>query len=199
MTLVTTNGNGMTPEEMSLIKLSLMYDRGLDLDGRTLYIFDGIDESMSESIVMGLNYLSRTDGPITVLINSQGGSVSDMFAIYDTMQACQNEITTIGIGEVCSAAGLLLVGGDYRLVSRNCLFMAHQVMGGYNTDENLNTAEAQIKAVRICWDRWAKCMAEHTARSEAYWKGQLPKDSELWLPAEKMILKKNRIADAIWE
>jgi ATP-dependent Clp protease protease subunit len=177
-----------------------MYDRGLDLDGRTLYIFDGIDENMSESIVMGLNYLSRTDGPITMLINSQGGSVSDMFAIYDTMQACQNEITTIGIGEVCSAAGLLLVGGDFRLVSRNCLFMAHQVTGGYNTDENLNTVEAQIKAVRVCWDRWAKCMAEHTALPLNYWKRDLPtKDSELWLPAEKMILKKNRIADAIWE
>jgi ATP-dependent Clp endopeptidase proteolytic subunit ClpP len=190
----------MTPEEMSLIKLSLMYDRGLDLDSRALYIFDGIDENMSESIVMGLNYLSRTDGPITMLINSQGGSVSDMFAIYDTMQACQNEITTIGIGEVCSAAALLLVGGDYRLVSRNCLFMAHQVQGGYNVDESLNTAEVQLAAVRVCWDRWAKCMAEHTALSEAYWKNELPaKVGELWLPAEKMILKKNRIADAIWE
>jgi ATP-dependent Clp endopeptidase proteolytic subunit ClpP len=199
MTPVTNNGNGMTPEEMSLIKLNVTFDRGLDIDGRTLYIFDGIDENMSENIVMGLNFLSRSDGPITIIINSQGGSVSDMFAIYDTMQACTAEITTIGIGEVCSAAGLLLVGGDYRLVSRNCLFMAHQVQGGYNDEEPLNVAEVQIAATRMCWNRWAKCMAKHTARSESYWNGQLPKESELWLPAEKMILKKNLIADAIWE
>lgn len=199
MTLVTTNGNGMSPEEMSLLKLNIMYDRGLDIDARTLYIFDGIDENMAESIVMGLNFLTRSEDPITMLINSQGGSVNDMFAIYDAMQACVNEITTVGIGEVCSAAGLLLVGGDYRLVSRNCLFMAHQVQGGYAEDEPLNVAEVQIAATRMCWNRWAKCMASHTALPESYWKNQLPKESELWLPAEKMILKKNRIADAIWE
>jgi ATP-dependent Clp protease protease subunit len=177
-----------------------MFDRGLDIDNRVIYVFDDIDEDMAENVIMSLSHLSLTEGKITMLINSQGGSVSDMFAIYDAMRACDREIVTVGIGEVCSAAGLLLVAGDRRLSSKNCLFMAHQCIGGYNTDENLNTAEAQIKATRMCWDRWAKCMAEHTNLTENYWKRELPtKVSELWLPAEKMVLKKNGIVDGIWE
>jgi ATP-dependent Clp protease protease subunit len=186
-------------EEIKLAKLNMTFDRGLDIDNRVIYVFDDIDEDMAENVIMSLSYLSLTDGKITIMINSQGGSVSDMFAMYDAMRACDNEIVTVGIGEVCSAAALLLVGGDRRLASRNCLFMAHQVSGGYNQDENLNTAEVQIAATRMCWDRWAKCMAHHTNQKESYWKSQLPKDSELWLPVEKMIQKKYGIVDGVWE
>jgi ATP-dependent protease ClpP protease subunit len=116
------------------------------------------------------------------------------------MRACTHNITTIGIGEVCSAAGLLLVAGDKRLAAKNCLFMAHQCYGGYNADEALHTVEAQIAATRMCWDRWAVCMAEHTNHTENYWKRELPtKLAELWLPAEKMLQKQHGIIDAIWE
>jgi ATP-dependent Clp protease protease subunit len=190
----------MTKVELELAKLNMTFDRGLDLDNRVIYVFDDIDEDMAENVIMSLSYLSLTEGKITIMINSQGGSVSDMFAIYDAMRACNNEIVTVGIGEVCSAAGLLLVAGDKRLASKNCLFMAHQVSGGYNADENLNTAEVQIAATRMCWDRWAICMAEHTNHTENYWKRELPtKLSELWLPSEKMALKKHGIIDGIWE
>jgi ATP-dependent Clp protease protease subunit len=188
-----------TAEEMSLIKLNVMFDRGLDIATRTIYIVGGIDERLAENVLMSLSFLSRTEGPITLMLNSPGGCVSSMFAIYDMIRACPRETTTIGIGEVCSAAGLLLVAGDVTLVSRNCLFMAHQIVGGYSEGENLSTVEAQIKATRMSWDRWAACMAKHTAHGVAFWKNQLPKDSELWLSAEQMIQKKHRIADAIWE
>jgi ATP-dependent Clp protease protease subunit len=194
----------MTKTELELAKLNMTFDRGLDIDNRIIYIFDDIDENMAENVIMSLSHLSSSgedpDGKITIMVNSQGGSVSDMFAIYDAMRACNNQITTIGIGEVCSAAGLLLVAGDKRLVSKNCLFMAHQVLGGYNTDENLSTAEAQIKAVRVCWDRWAACMTEHTNKKRDYWRRQLPNNvNELWLTPEDMILPEYGIADGIWE
>jgi ATP-dependent Clp endopeptidase proteolytic subunit ClpP len=186
--------------DAELSKLNMTFDKGLDLDNRIIYIFDDIDEGVAETVIMSLSHLSLTEGKITIMINSEGGSVPDMFAIYDAIRACPNDITTIGIGEVCSAAGLLFVAGDKRLASKNCLFMAHQVIGGYNTDENLNTAEAQIAATRMCWDRWAKCMAEHTNKNIDYWKRQMPtKLSELWLSPEEMILPKYGIADGIWE
>ena len=193
--------NGATSKaEIELSKLHVIFERGLDIDGRILYLFGDIDETMAENIIMGLSYLSKSEGPITLMINSQGGSVSDMFAIYDSMLACPNDITTIGIGEVCSAAGLLLVAGDTRLASRNCLFMAHQVSGGYNADESLHTVEAQVAATRMCWDRWAKCMAKHTKHTENYWNRELPsKIAELWLPSEKMMQAQHGIIDAIWE
>jgi ATP-dependent Clp protease protease subunit len=187
-------------EDIKLLKLNMTFDRGLDIDNRVIYIFDDIDGDMAENVIMSLSYLTLSEGKITIMLNSQGGSVSDMFAMYDAIRACDNEIVTVGIGEVCSAAALLLVAGDKRLVSRNCLFMAHQVSGGYNTDENLSTAEAQIAAVRVCWDRWAVCMAEHTNKTRDYWRRQLPtKIDELWLTPEDMILPKYGIADGVWE
>ncbi len=186
--------------ETELLKLNMVFDRGLDIDNRVIYIFDDIDENVSANVIMSLAYLSQLDGDIRIMINSQGGSGSDMFAIYDAMRACDNDIITIGIGEICSAAGLLLVAGDKTLVSRNAMFMAHQVIGGYNSAENLDTVEAQIAATRVCWDRWAECMAEHTNKKRMWWKRDMPaKLSELWLVSEQMTEPEYGIADGIWE
>ena len=193
-------GKNMSKTEEELAKLTLTFDRGLDLDNRIIYIFDEIDEDMSENVIMSLSHLSLTEGKITFMINSPGGSVVDMFAIYDAMRACSNEIVTVGIGEVCSAAGLLLCAGDKRLASKNCLFMAHQCHGGYGTDEQLGTVEAQLAATRVCWDRWADCMAEHTNHTKNYWQRELPtKLKELWLTPEQMSMTKHGIIDGIWE
>ena len=189
-----------TKAESELTKLNIAFDRGLDIDGRIIYIFGDIDESTAECVIKSLQFLSNTDGDIKLMINSQGGSVSDMFAIYDAMCACDNQIITVGIGEICSAAGLLLVAGDKTLVSKNAMFMAHQVTGGYCKDETLNTAEAQIAAVRLCWDKWVDRMAEHTNKKRMFWKRDLPtKLSELWLEADDMVDAEYGIADGIWE
>ena len=177
----------------------MTFDRGVDIVDRILYIFDDIDENVSENIVMGLRHLSKTDGPITIMINSQGGSVSDMFAIYDAMRACDNEITTIGIGEVCSAAGLLLVGGDRRLAAPHTMFMAHNVSGGYNDGEELYTAKAQIAATEKCWKMWATCMAKHTKHSENYWLKELGNTRrELWLTTDEMLMPTHGLIDGVW-
>ncbi len=186
--------------DTELLKLNLTFDRGLDVEGRRIYIFDVIDAVMASNVVMGLEYLSLTDGKITIMVNSPGGTMADMFAIYDAMRACPTQIHTIGLGEVCSAAGLLLVGGDRSFASRNCLFMAHQVKGGVDNEGDLDLNEAQIAATRMSWDRWAGCMAEHTSHTKNWWKKEMPsKHHELWLTAEDMMLKKHGIIEGIWE
>lgn len=186
--------------DVALTKLNITFDRGLDIDGRTIYIFDELDEHLAENVVKSLQFLSNTDGAITIMINSQGGTASDMFAIYDAIRACNNEIITVGIGEICSAAGLVLVAGDKVLVSRNSMFMAHQCVGGTDHHSNLSTAESQIAAVRVCWDMWAECMAKHTNKKKLWWKRDMPaKKGELWLVAKEMVDSEYGIADGIWE
>ena len=179
--------------------LTITFDRGLDIVDRIIYIFDDIDETMAENVVMGLSFLSKTPGPITIMINSQGGSVSDMFAIYDAMQACESHITTVGIGEVCSAAGLLLVAGDKRLASPNAMFMEHNISGGYNEDEEVYTAQAQMKATLTVSKMWAKCMAKHTNHDEKYWLKEMSNTvRELWLTTKQMQMPKHGIIDGVW-
>lgn len=186
-----------TKTDLDLLNIS--FDRGLDIVDRIIYIFDDIDETMSEHVVQGLSFLSKTEGGITIMINSQGGSVSDMFAIYDAMQACENEITTVGLGEVCSAAGLLLVAGDRRLASPHAMFMAHTVRGASGEAEELFTAQSQIKATLVVWKMWAKCMAEHTNHTEQYWLKELGNTvRELWLTTDQMKMPKHGIIDGVW-
>ena len=179
--------------------LNITFDRGLDIIDRIIYIFDDIDENMAEHVVKGLAFLSKTDGPITIMINSQGGSVNDMFAIYDAMQACECHITTIGIGEVCSAAGLLLVAGDRRLASPHTVFMAHNVAGGVDDEAEMYTAMAQMKATAMVWKMWAKCMEKHTNHTEKYWLKELGNTvRELWLNTDQMKMPKHGIIDGGW-
>jgi ATP-dependent Clp endopeptidase proteolytic subunit ClpP len=187
--------------DAELTKLNITFDRGLDIDGRTIYIFGDIDENCAENVIKSLQFLSKDSiEHITIMINSAGGSVADMFAIYDAMCACDNEIITVGIGEICSAAGLLLVAGDKVLVSKNSMFMAHQCYGGYDQEKNLNTIEAQVQAIRMCWDRWADCMAEHTKKRRLWWKRDMPaKLSEVWLVADDMLDDEYGIADGVWK
>jgi ATP-dependent Clp endopeptidase proteolytic subunit ClpP len=193
-------GKAVTKVDNELAKLNMTFDRGLDLDNRIIYIFDDIDETMAENVVMSLQHLSLSDGGITIMINSQGGSVNDMFAIYDAMQACPNEIVTVGIGEICSAAGLLLVGGDKRLAAPHAVFMAHNVHGGIDEEGELHTVHAQMKATLMVWKMWAKCMAKHTKHTENFWFKEMSNTvRELWLDADQMKQKKHGIIDGIWE
>lgn len=186
--------------KVDLEQLNLCYERGLDISRRIIYIFDDIDSNMAEHVIKGLQFLSLSPAPIYIMICSQGGSVTDMFAMYDAIRSCENEIITIGIGEVCSAAGLLLLAGDKRLASRNCLFMAHQVSGGYNEGEDLSVVKAQIAATEVCWKKWAKCMALHSNHSEAYWLKEVPdKKRELWLTTEDMLKEEHGMLDGVWE
>ena len=95
--------------------------------------------------------------------------------------------------------GILLVAGDRRLASPNTVFMAHTVMGGYNEDEELYTAQAQIKATAMVWKMWAKCMEKHTNHTEKYWLKELGNTvRELWLTADQMKMPKHGIIDGIW-
>ena len=187
----------ITKTDLELFNIT--FDTGVDIVDRIIYIFDDIDEEMASNVVMGLSFLSKTPGGITIMINSQGGSVSDMFAIYDAMQACDNEITTIGIGEVCSAAGLLLAAGDKSLAAPHTVFRAHNVSGGYNSDEELYTAKAQIAATEKVWKMWATVMAQHTNRTYKFWIKELGNTKrELWLTTDEMLKPVNGIIDGVW-
>ena len=51
------------------------------------------------------------DKDINIYINSPGGDITALFAIYDTMQFIKNDIATICLGQAASAAAVLLAAG----------------------------------------------------------------------------------------
>lgn len=106
------------------------------LKERIICLNGEVDETTSASIVAQLLFLEAENPskPISLYINSPGGSVTAGLAIYDTMQYIQSPITTICLGQAASMGSLLLCGGEKG--QRYCLphsrIMVHQVSGGYS-------------------------------------------------------------------
>ena len=72
------------------------------------------------------------DKDITIYINSPGGEITGLFAIYDTMQYIKPDVSTICIGQAASAAAVLLAAGAHgkRYVLPHSRILIHQPHGG---------------------------------------------------------------------
>ncbi len=80
---------------------------------REIFCAGEIDTDQVNSLVCQLLYLSHDDPeqPITMYINSPGGSVSDGLALIDTMNCISAPITTICVGLAASMGALIFVSG----------------------------------------------------------------------------------------
>jgi len=91
---------------------------------------------------------------IFVYLNSPGGSVSAMLAMYDTMQFIKPDVATTCMGLAASAGAFLLMAGTNgkRAALPNCRIMIHQPLGGTQgqvSDMVIMTEEALHSKKRI--------------------------------------------------
>ncbi len=104
------------------------------LTSRIVFVKGEFRQEMSDAIVAQLLYLESVDPneDIRMYINSPGGEVNSMYAIYDTMQYIKSDIVTIGMGQCCSAASFILAAGTKgkRYALPNTEIMLHEFSGG---------------------------------------------------------------------
>ena len=104
------------------------------LKNRIILVHGTINSELAASVVAQLLYLESEDKEkdIFMYINSPGGSVSDGFAIYDTMQFVTCDVQTICTGMAASMGAFLLSSGakGKRFALPNSEIMIHQVLGG---------------------------------------------------------------------
>ena len=114
-------------------------ERAFDLYSRMLkehIIFLGtpIDDNVANLISAQLLFLEseNADKDISIYINSPGGDITALFAIYDTMKYVKNDITTFCYGQAASAAAVLLAGGTRgkRFSLPHSRILLHQPYGG---------------------------------------------------------------------
>lgn len=100
------------------------------LKSRTIHLFGPVDNKLARKLIWGLHVLDSDDPskPITVIQNSPGGSVSDGFAIYDTMRFIKSEVRILCAGMTASIATITLLGAtkENRLSLPNTRFLIHQ-------------------------------------------------------------------------
>ncbi|KAF2121913.1 putative ATP-dependent Clp protease proteolytic subunit [Lophiotrema nucula] len=106
------------------------------LKERIVMLQGPVDTTLSSNIVAQLLFLEADapEKPISLYINSPGGSVTAGLAIYDTMTYIRSPVTTICMGQAASMGSLLLCGGadGQRFCLPHSSIMIHQPSGGYS-------------------------------------------------------------------
>lgn len=96
----------------------------------------GLSEDVTDSFTLK-DALQHVDTPnLTVRINSYGGSVSEGLAIYSLLSEFKGHLKTIVDGFACSAASLIFMAGEERVVPENGLLMIHNAWTEAKGDSN---------------------------------------------------------------
>ena len=99
-------------------------------EDRIIFLGVQVDDASADDVMAQLLVLESQDpdSPITMYINSPGGSFTALTAIYDTMQYIRPEIQTVCLGQAASAAAVLLAAGapGRRLALPNARVLIHQ-------------------------------------------------------------------------
>jgi len=148
-------------------------ERTYDLYSRLLkdniiFLQTPIDDTVASVICAQLIHLEseNPDKDINIYINSPGGDITSLFAIYDTMQFIKNDIATICLGQAASAAAVLLAAGTKgkRLALPHSRILLHQPYGqvSYGQVTDLEIAAREILRMRELLE---EILALHTGQT----------------------------------
>ncbi|WP_040495849.1 ATP-dependent Clp protease proteolytic subunit [Ilumatobacter nonamiensis] len=161
--------NYMVP---NVVEQTARGERAYDLYSRLLkeniiFLQTPVDDTVASLISAQLIFLEseNPDKDINIYINSPGGDITALFAIYDTMQFIKNDIATICLGQAASAAAVLLAAGTKgkRLALPHARVLLHQPSGqvGYGQVTDLELAASEIQRMREILDG---ILSEHTGQ-----------------------------------
>ena len=124
-------------------------------EDRIIFLGVQIDDASADDVMAQLLVLesSDPDNPITLYINSPGGSFTALTAIYDTMRYIKPQIQTVCLGQAASAAAVLLAAGSpgKRLALPNARVMIHQPAlqgGGYGQASDIEIHAREVLRMR---------------------------------------------------
>ncbi|MDP6177652.1 MAG: ATP-dependent Clp protease proteolytic subunit [Acidimicrobiales bacterium] len=146
-------------------------ERAFDLYSRLLkenIIFIGtpIDDTIANLVCAQLLHLEseNPDRDISLYINSPGGDINALFAIYDTMQYIKPDLTTICFGQAASAAAVLLAAGapGKRLALPHSRVLIHQPYAGAQGQvSDIELASREIQRLKV---QLEEILANHTGQ-----------------------------------
>jgi len=149
---------------------------------RIIFLGVQIDDASANDVMAQLITLESIDPDreITMYINSPGGSMTSMMAIYDTMQFVQPEIMTCCIGQAASAAAVILAAGSKgkRVALPNSRILIHQpaTEGGYGQSTDMEIQAREILRMRA---QMEQILSRHTGRDEEEVRRDIERDKFL--------------------
>ena len=136
------------------------------LKERIIFLGTPIDDTISNLVMAQLLHLESEDPDkdINIYINSPGGEITGLFAIYDTMQYIKPDVTTICMGQAASAAAVLLAAGTKgkRFALPHARILLHQPYGG--AAGQAADIEIQAKEIVRMRELLESILAHHTGQ-----------------------------------
>lgn len=136
------------------------------LKERVIFLVGGIDDHVANVIVAQMLFLEaeNPEKDISLYINSPGGVVTAGLAIYDTMQFIKPDVSTICVGQACSAGSMLLMAGakGKRYALPNSRVMIHQPSGG--AQGQATDIEIQAREILYLRQRLNELYSHHTGQ-----------------------------------
>ena len=137
------------------------------LKERIVFLGTPIDDAVGNLIMAQLLHLESEDPDkdINLYINSPGGDITSLFAIYDTMQYIKPDVSTICMGQAASAAAVLVLAGTKgkRYALPHSRILLHQPHGG--ASGQAVDIEIQAKEITRYRKLLEELIAEHTGQT----------------------------------
>jgi ATP-dependent Clp protease, protease subunit len=121
---------------------------------RIIYLSGEVNEHSIAQVIAGIVILANQDAyaPITLLVSTYGGSVDEMFSLYDVIKHVSCPIHTVGLGKIMSAGVLILASGKKgcRTIGQSARVMIHSITAGsegtpFQLKNDLRETERQQK------------------------------------------------------
>jgi ATP-dependent Clp protease, protease subunit len=150
---------------------------------RIIFLGVAINDDVANIIQAQLLFLESADSkkPISIYLNSPGGSVYAGLGIYDTMQYIAPEVATICTGMAASMAAVLMCAGapKKRTALPHSRIMIHQPMGG--AEGQASDIEITAKEIQKLKKELYEIIAKHSGQT--YDKVYADSDRDYWMTA----------------
>ncbi len=157
------------------------------LKDRIIFLGTPIDDAVANLVMAQLLHLESEDPDrdVNLYINSPGGGITSLFAIYDTIQYIKPDVSTVCMGMAASAAAVILAGGTKgkRFALPHARIMLHQPHGG--AQGQATDIEIQARLIVQMREQLNRILANHTGRE--YEKVASDTDRDFWMLAEEAV------------
>ncbi|GAB2812524.1 ATP-dependent Clp protease proteolytic subunit [Streptomyces daliensis] len=139
------------------------------LDERIIFLGTQIDDTSANDVMAQLIHLEHAapEQPLSLYINSPGGSFTAMTAIYDTMAFVTCEVETVCLGQAASAASVLLAAGTpgRRMALPGARVLIHQPSLAEPVRGQADDLEIHAKEMLRTRDMLEELYVRHTGQS----------------------------------
>jgi ATP-dependent Clp protease protease subunit len=157
----TVIGHGASGERAFDIYSRLLAERVVFLGGE-------LTDELANVVIAQMLFLEAEspDRDVSLYVNSPGGDVTALFAIYDTMQAVRPDVATWCIGQAASGAAVLLASGaeGKRHALPTARILLHQPWGSTGQGQSIDIkirAEEMVRQRRLMED----ILVRHTGQT----------------------------------